>query len=89
MFDFKFTHWRIFWDIFFFVLYGLIIVLELRFDLFETRFKSLMIGCLFSCGTIGSLLGDLNFKRKKIKPTVRTIGLYVLSVFFFLQCFEN
>lgn len=39
------------------------------------------------CG-IGSLIADTDFRNKKIRPTVRTIGLFALMIVFICLAFK-
>ncbi len=47
----------------------------------------LMAAAYGLCG-IGNLIVDTDFRSKKIRPTVRTIGLFVLMIVFICLAFK-
>ena len=88
MFDFKFSKFRLFSDIIFLLVYSLIIILQLSFELVTGKIAVCCVGAIFCLTFCGSLLFDVDFKAEKIKPTVRTAGLFVLMIFYLCMGFK-
>lgn len=86
MFDFKYGKRRILFDIAFLVLYvGIYLALHF-YGSFKNDDTLVAVLCLASYSASGfcSILADIT-PEKKIRPTVRTIGLFVLGVALYLS----
>lgn len=88
MFDFRYSKTRLAWDIFFFVLYSLILIIQILFEPVCTKLSCACIGAIHAVTFCASLLNDVDFKEQKIKPTVRTTGLFVMMLFFLCVSFK-
>lgn len=49
---------------------------------------SILIAAVYGLCGIGSLAVDSDFRNKKIRPTVRTIGLFALMIVFICLAFK-
>ena len=49
---------------------------------------SIVMAAVYGLVGIGNLIVDIDFHNKKIRPTVRTIGLFVLMIVFIYLAFK-
>ena len=49
---------------------------------------SIIMAAEFGLCGVGSLISDTDFHNKKIRPTVRTIGLFALMIVFICLAFK-
>ena len=81
MLDLKFSWARFIQDVFFLLLY-LVCFLTFALNAPHDKDTTLTMGLIFCTSSCASFMADVDFKNKKIRPTVRTIGQLVLGLFY-------
>ena len=81
MLDLKFSWARFIQDVFFLLLY-LACILAFLLNAPHSQYIPLTMGSIFCTSSCASFVADVDFKNKKIRPTVRTIGQLLLGLFY-------
>ena len=88
MFDFTFSKFRLFSDIICLLVYTTVILLQIFFDVIDSKIEAAFIVIVYGLTFVCSFVSDVDFKAEKIKPTVRTAGLLVLMIFYLCMGFK-